>query len=56
VLAIGDGSGQRRKVRIDAVEKDPRDPASDNTVHFTILMAAAKSIRVVGCGARGRSW
>jgi len=26
-----------------------------NTVHFTILMAAAKSIRVVGCGARGRS-
>jgi hypothetical protein len=26
-----------------------------NAVHFTILMAAAKSIRVVGCGARGRS-
>ena len=27
-----------------------------NTVHFTILTAAAKSMRVVGCGARGRSW
>ena len=26
-----------------------------NTVHFTILMAAAKSIRMVGCGVRGRS-
>jgi hypothetical protein len=26
-----------------------------NAVHFTILMAAAKSIQVVGCGARGRS-
>ena len=26
-----------------------------NTVHFTTLMAAAKSIRTVGCGARGRS-
>ena len=26
-----------------------------NTVHFAILMAAAKSIRTVGCGARGRS-
>jgi hypothetical protein len=29
VLAIGDGSGQRRKVRIDTVEKDPRDPAGE---------------------------
>jgi hypothetical protein len=29
--------------------------ASPNAVHFTILMAAAKSIRTVGCGARGRS-
>ena len=29
--------------------------ASPNAVHFTILMAAAKSIRRVGCGARGRS-
>jgi transposase len=26
-----------------------------NAVHFTILMAAAKSIQVVGWGARGRS-
>jgi DNA invertase Pin-like site-specific DNA recombinase len=26
-----------------------------NAVHFTILMAAAKSMRVVGCGARDRS-
>jgi hypothetical protein len=29
--------------------------ASLNAVHFTILMAATKSIRVVGCGARGLS-
>jgi hypothetical protein len=28
---------------------------SPNTVHFTILMAAAKSIQVVGWGTRGRS-
>ena len=28
---------------------------SPNAVHFTVLMAAAKSIRTVGCGARGRS-
>jgi hypothetical protein len=26
-----------------------------NTVHFTILMAAVKSTRVVGCEVRGRS-
>jgi predicted ATPase len=26
-----------------------------NTVHFTIWMAVAKSVRVIGCGARGRS-
>jgi hypothetical protein len=26
-----------------------------NTVHFMIRMAAVKSVRVVGCGARGRS-
>ena len=29
--------------------------SSPNVVHFTIRTAAAKSIRVVGCGARGRS-
>jgi len=29
--------------------------ASVNTVHFRILMAAAKSIQVVGWGTRGRS-
>jgi hypothetical protein len=28
---------------------------SPNTVHFTIWMAVAKSVRVIGCGARGRS-
>jgi hypothetical protein len=27
---------------------------SPNAVHFTVRMAAAKSIRMVGCGARGR--
>ncbi len=26
----------------------------DNTVHFAIRMAALKSMRVVGCGVRGR--
>jgi len=26
-----------------------------NTVHFAIRMAALKSMRVVGCGVRGRS-
>jgi hypothetical protein len=30
--------------------------ARRNAVHFTILTAAAKSIRTVGCGERGRSW
>jgi hypothetical protein len=29
--------------------------ARPNTVHFRILMAAAKSIQVVGWGTRGRS-
>ena len=29
--------------------------ANPNTVHFTILMAAVKSILTVGCGVRGRS-
>jgi hypothetical protein len=29
VLAFGDGSGQQRRVRIDAVERDPRDPEGD---------------------------
>ena len=29
VLAIGDGSGQQRRVRIDSVEPDPRDPAGE---------------------------
>jgi len=29
--------------------------ASPNTVHFAMRMAAATSIRVVGCGVRGRS-
>lgn len=29
VLVIGDGSGQQRRVRIDAVEADPKDPAGE---------------------------
>jgi putative ABC transport system substrate-binding protein len=29
--------------------------ANPNAVHFTIRMAVAKSVRVIGCGARGRS-
>jgi hypothetical protein len=29
--------------------------ANPNTVHFAIWMAAVKSMRVVGCGVRGRS-
>jgi hypothetical protein len=29
--------------------------ASRNAVHFAIRMAAGKSMRVIGCGARGRS-
>ena len=29
VLAIGDGSGAQRRVRIDSVETDPRDPAGE---------------------------
>jgi hypothetical protein len=28
-LIIGDGSGQQRVIRIDAVERDPRDPAGE---------------------------
>jgi len=30
-------------------------PVSVNTVHFAIWMATLKSMRVIGCGARGRS-
>jgi len=30
-------------------------PACPNTVHFAIRMAALKSMRVVGCGVRGRN-
>jgi hypothetical protein len=29
VLAFGDGSGQQRRLRIDAVERDPRDPEGE---------------------------
>ncbi len=29
VLALGDGSGRQRTIRIDAVERDPRDPAGE---------------------------
>jgi hypothetical protein len=29
--------------------------AKPNAVHFAIWMAAVKSMRVVGCGVRGRS-
>jgi len=32
-----------------------RDDLSPNTVHFAIRMAAATSMRVVGCGVRGRN-
>jgi hypothetical protein len=32
-----------------------KDGPKANTVHFRILMAAAKSIQVVGWGTRGRS-
>jgi hypothetical protein len=42
--------GERRKAMADQLTT-----ASPNAVHFTILMAAAKSIRTVGCGVRGRS-
>jgi hypothetical protein len=28
-LMIGDGSGQQRTIRIDAVEHDPKDPAGE---------------------------
>ena len=30
-------------------------PPGVNTVHFMMRMATVKSIRVVGCGVRGRS-
>jgi len=30
-------------------------PASLNAVHFAIRMAALKSMRVIGCGVRGRN-
>ena len=30
-------------------------PINYNTVHFTSTMAAVKSIRMMGCDARGRS-
>lgn len=29
VLQVGDGSGQRRRIRIDAAEPDPKDPAGE---------------------------
>jgi len=32
-----------------------RERPKPNTVHFTITMATVKSIRIMGCDARGRS-
>ena len=29
ILAIGDGTGRQRRIRIDAVERDPKDPAGE---------------------------
>ncbi len=54
------------RARLEAVVADRNSPqkhvwrariilATANTVHFTIRIAAAKSMRVVGCGTRGRS-
>jgi hypothetical protein len=33
VLVIGDGSGRQRRVRIDTVERDPRDPAGEAVLY-----------------------
>lgn len=33
VIALGDGSGRRRLVRIDAVERDPQDPAGETVLY-----------------------
>jgi ubiquinone/menaquinone biosynthesis C-methylase UbiE len=38
-----------------AVEWQEGSAVKLNTVHLTIWMAAVKSIRMVGCAARGRS-
>ena len=40
VLAIGDGSGQQRRVRIDSVETDPRDPAGEVVLYGLSQQAA----------------
>jgi hypothetical protein len=34
---------------------DQSNPLSPNTVHFTSTTAVVKSIRMLGCEARGRS-
>jgi hypothetical protein len=33
VLTLGDGSGAQRRIRIDAVERDPSDPAGEVTLY-----------------------
>jgi hypothetical protein len=38
------------------MSKMPLPSLNPNAVHFTIRTAAVKSMRVVGCGVRGRSW
>ena len=40
-------AGERNLVRSPCIR--------ENAVHFAIRMAALKSMRVVGCGARGRN-
>ncbi len=44
-------------VAVQGIEVEPRKQVSNypNTVHFAIRMAALKSMRVVGCGVRGRN-
>jgi hypothetical protein len=62
VAVMGSGStsvrGHRDAGLVDGNDEsaEPGARPSPNTVHFTILMAAAKSIRTVGCGVRDRSW
>lgn len=40
ILAIGDGTGRQRRIRIDAVERDPKDPAGE-----IMLYALSEQVR-----------
>ena len=62
-LAVADGEGRngvylaRQGLQVTSFDISPIGiaKANRNAVHFAIRMAALKSMRLVGCGVRGRN-